>query len=84
MIPSQLLNTGASQWKEFLTVRKTNDMAKIRITQVRSRNGKPGRQKRTLEALGIRKLNHSVEHEATPAIMGMVEKVRHLVKVENI
>jgi large subunit ribosomal protein L30 len=59
-------------------------MAKIRITQVRSRNGKPGRQKRTLEALGIRKLNHSVEHEATPAIMGMVEKVRHLVKVENI
>jgi large subunit ribosomal protein L30 len=59
-------------------------MAKIRITQVRSKNGKPARQKRTLEALGIRKLNHSVEHEATPQILGMVEKVRHLVKVENI
>jgi large subunit ribosomal protein L30 len=59
-------------------------MTKIRITQVRSKNGKPERQKRTLEALGIRKLNHSVEHEATPPIMGMVEKVRHLVKVENI
>lgn len=59
-------------------------MAKIRITQVRSKNGKPERQKRTLEALGIRKLNHSVEHEATPQILGMVEKVRHLVKVENI
>jgi large subunit ribosomal protein L30 len=59
-------------------------MAKIRITQVKSKNGKPERQKRTLEALGIRKLNHSVEHEATPQIMGMVEKVRHLVKVENI
>jgi large subunit ribosomal protein L30 len=59
-------------------------MAKIRITQIKSRNGKPERQKRTLDALGIHKLNHSVEHEATPAIMGMVEKVRHLVKIENI
>ncbi len=59
-------------------------MAKIRITQVRSRNGKPERQKRTLDALGIHKLNHSVEHETTPQILGMVEKVRHLVKIENI
>jgi large subunit ribosomal protein L30 len=59
-------------------------MAKIRITQVKSKNGKPERQKRTLEALGIRKLNHSVEHEATPQILGMVEKIRHLVKTENI
>lgn len=59
-------------------------MAKIRITQVKSKNGKPERQKRTLEALGIRKLNHSVEHEATPQIMGMVESIMHLVKVENI
>jgi large subunit ribosomal protein L30 len=59
-------------------------MAKIRITQVKSRNGKPERQKRTLDALGIHKLNHSVEHEATPAILGMVVKVQHLVKVENI
>jgi large subunit ribosomal protein L30 len=59
-------------------------MAKIRITQVKSKNGKPERQKRTLEALGIKKLNHSVEHEATPQILGMVVKVRHLVKVENV
>lgn len=59
-------------------------MAKIRITQVKSKIGKPERQKRTLEALGIRKLNHSVEHEATPQILGMVVKVNHLVKVENI
>ena len=59
-------------------------MAKIRITQVKSKNGKPERQKRTLEALGIRKLNHSVEHEATPQILGMVTKVNHLIKVENI
>jgi len=59
-------------------------MSKIRITQIRSKNGKPERQKRTLLALGIRKMHHSAEHEATPAILGMVEKVRHLVKVEEI
>ncbi|HHU34884.1 MAG: 50S ribosomal protein L30 [Bacteroidales bacterium] len=59
-------------------------MAKIRITQVKSKIRRPGVQKKTLEALGIRKLNHSVEHEATPQILGMVEKVRHLVVVENI
>lgn len=59
-------------------------MARIRITQIKSKNGKPERQKRTLEALGIHKLNHSVEHEATPQIIGMVEKIRHLLKVESI
>jgi large subunit ribosomal protein L30 len=59
-------------------------MAKIRIIQVKSKNGKPERQKRTLEALGIRKLNHSVVHDATPQILGMVDKIKHLVKVENI
>jgi large subunit ribosomal protein L30 len=59
-------------------------MARIRITQVRSKNRRPERQKRTLLALGIKKLNQSVEHEATPQILGMIEKVRHLVKVENI
>jgi len=59
-------------------------MAKIRITQVKSKIGKPERQKRTLEALGIRKLNHSVEHEATHQILGMINKIKHLVKVENI
>ena len=59
-------------------------MAKIRITQIRSKNGMPVRQKRTLEALGIRKMHHSVEHEATPQILGMVEKVKHLVKTEEI
>jgi len=59
-------------------------MAKIRITQIRSKSGKPERQKRTLEALGIRKMNQCVEHEATPQIIGMVEKVKHLVRIENI
>jgi len=59
-------------------------MERIRITQVKSKIGKPERQKRTLEALGIRKLNHCVEHEATPQILGMVTKVNHLVSVEFI
>jgi large subunit ribosomal protein L30 len=59
-------------------------MAKIRITQVRSSIGKPSVQRRTLKALGIRKMNNSVEHEATPQILGMVAAIKHLVKVENI
>ena len=59
-------------------------MKKIKITQIRSGIGRPLRQKRTLEALGIKKMHHSVEHEATPQILGMVEKVRHLVSVEEM
>jgi len=59
-------------------------MAKIRVTQVRSKIGRPERQKRTLEALGLRKMNQSVEHEATPQIRGMVEAISHLVRVEEI
>ncbi|MCX6251278.1 MAG: 50S ribosomal protein L30 [Bacteroidetes bacterium] len=59
-------------------------MKKIKITQIRSGIGRPARQKRTLEALGIKKMHHTVEHEATPQILGMVEKVRHLVSVEEI
>lgn len=59
-------------------------MTKIRITQIKSKNGMPERQKRTLAALGLRKMHHSVEHEATSPILGMVEKVRHLVKTEEI
>ncbi|NMC41043.1 MAG: 50S ribosomal protein L30 [Bacteroidales bacterium] len=59
-------------------------MAKIRITQIKSKNRRSERQRRTLEALGIHHLNHSVEHEATPQILGMVEKVKHLVRTEEI
>jgi large subunit ribosomal protein L30 len=59
-------------------------MAKIRITQVRSRIHCTKRQKLNLDALGLRKLNASVEHEATPQILGMVEKARHLVKITDI
>jgi len=56
-------------------------MAKIKITQVRSRIHCTKRQKLNLDALGLRKLNASVEHEATPQILGMVNKIKHLVIV---
>lgn len=56
-------------------------MAKIKIKQVRSAINRPARQKATIKALGLRKLNHTVEHEATPQILGMVKKVQHLVEV---
>ncbi len=59
-------------------------MAKIRITQVKSKIGSTERQKRNLEALGLKKLHNPVELEATPQILGMVNKVRHLVKTEEI
>lgn len=59
-------------------------MGKIKVTQIRSKIGSPRRQKATLEALGLRKMNSSVEIEATPQILGMVTKVRHLVKVEEL
>jgi len=59
-------------------------MAKIKITQTRSRIGSSKRQKSTLDALGLRKMHRSVELEATPQIMGMVNKVKHLVKVEEL
>lgn len=58
-------------------------MAKIKITQVKSRIGASQRQKKTLDALGLRKLNQTVEHEATPQILGMVGKLSHLVSVEE-
>lgn len=55
---------------------------KIRITLVRSPIGRPQKQRRTVRALGLKKLNHSVVHAETPEIAGMVERVRHLVEVE--
>ena len=56
-------------------------MAKIKIQQVRSIIRCPKVQKQTIEALGLKKVNAVVEQEATPQILGMVEKVKHLVKV---
>ena len=56
-------------------------MTKIKVKQVRSRIGRPKDQKRTLDALGLRKVNAVVEHEATPQILGMVNKIKHLITV---
>ena len=58
-------------------------MAEIKIKQIKSRINCPATQKRTLDALGLRKMNHTVVKEDTPAVMGMVNKVRHLVEVTN-
>jgi len=58
-------------------------MGKVVITQVKSAIGKPKRQKLTIEALGLKKLNNPIEKEATPQVMGMINKVKHLLKVEE-
>ncbi len=59
-------------------------MAKVKITQTRSKNGATKRQIANLQSLGLRRLNQSVEVELTPVSKGMLEKVLHLVKVEEI
>ena len=58
-------------------------MVKIKITQIKSRINCPAVQKRTLDALGLRKMHHTVVMDDTPSVMGMVNKVRHLVEVTN-
>ncbi len=58
-------------------------MKKIKVTQVKSVIDRSERQKRTMIALGLKKINATVEVEATPQILGMVNKVSHLVKVEE-
>ena len=59
-------------------------MSKVNITLLRSAIDKPKRQKLTLTALGFRKMNQTIQHEATPQIEGMLRVVQHLVKVENV
>ena len=56
-------------------------MSKVKIKQVRSRIGRPKDQKLTLDALGLRKMNRIVEHEVTPQIMGMINKIKHLIAI---
>ena len=58
-------------------------MAKIKVTKVRSAINRTQNQKRTLEALGLKKIGQTVEHDDTPNILGMVSKVKHLVSVET-
>ncbi len=57
---------------------------KVKITQVKSIIDRPKRQKATMEALGLKKMNQSVEHNSTPQVLGMIEKVSHLLKVEHL
>lgn len=59
-------------------------MAKIRIKQIRSGIGRPLDQKRTLIALGITKMHQVVEHEGNPQILGMINKVKHLLLIEEL
>lgn len=59
-------------------------MSKVKITQIKSTIDRPKKQKNTVIALGIKKLNRSVEKELTPQVEGMIKSVQHLLKVENI
>ena len=59
-------------------------MKKIKITQIRSRIDQPSRQKRTLDALGLKKMHQTKEVTATPQIEGMIRKVQHLVNIEEV
>ncbi len=59
-------------------------MAKLKITQTKSRIGQTKLQCANLDALGLRKMNQSVQHDDSPIILGMIEKVHHLVKVEKV
>jgi large subunit ribosomal protein L30 len=68
----------------MLIAEKKDKMAKLKITQVKSKIGSTKRRKATLEALGLRKINSTVEVEDHPTILGMVEKVRHLIAIENV
>ena len=56
-------------------------MAKIKIKQIKSRIGRPKDQKKTLDALGLRKMNAIIEHDENPQILGMIRKIRHLVTI---
>ena len=59
-------------------------MKKVKIKQIKSGIGRPARQKRTLVALGIKKMHRVVEKELTPQVAGMINKVKHLLNVEEI
>lgn len=59
-------------------------MGKIKVTQIKSTIDRPKRQKDTVKALGLKKINDSVIHEGTPQVMGMIAKVSHLIEVEEL
>ena len=59
-------------------------MGKIKVTQTRSYIKRPENQKRTLEALGLKNIGHSVKHDDSAVVLGMIDKVKHLVSVEQL
>ena len=59
-------------------------MSKIKITWKKSTIGYSHRQRKVIESLGLKRLNHTVEHEDTPSIMGMIKKVNHLIEVKEL
>ena len=59
-------------------------MARLKITQVRSQIGTTAQQRKNLAALGLRKINQTVEHDDSVIVKGMIERVKHLVKVEEV
>lgn len=67
-----------------MTDASTTPAGQLRITLVRSVIGRPVDQERTVRSLGLKKVNQTVEREDSPSIRGMVEKVRHLVSVEEV
>lgn len=75
------LNREGLKFLKFLTVRK---MAKLQITQIRSTINRPKSQKATITALGLGKINKTVEKENTPQLQGMIQKISHLVKVQEV
>jgi large subunit ribosomal protein L30 len=58
-------------------------MSKVKITQTKSVSGQTQRQRKTMQALGLKRIRHTVEKELTPQVKGMITAVHHLVKVEN-
>jgi len=73
-------------WKEFLKANLKSDMVmtKIRVTQIKSIIDRPAIQKATMRSLGFKKMNQTVEIDATDCNLGMINKVKHLVKTETV
>ena len=64
--------------------KKPASSGRIKVTQVRSLSGRPAKHRRTIEALGLKRHQSSVEHDDTPAIRGMIRQVNHLVSVQDV
>lgn len=77
-----LLTREEYHWTKYLTD-NFRKMATVKVTQIKSAINRPKRQKLTVQALGLGKLHRTVEHNATPQILGMIKKVQHLVRVEK-